>query len=65
VTAPLAYKLKDAAEAVGQSQATLRRAIHATDPTAFPPPLRAKSTSRGFLILATELDRWLGSLPDA
>ena len=38
----IAYGIKEAAAAVGMSEATLRKAINTTDPTAFPPPLRAK-----------------------
>jgi len=61
----LAYTLPEAAQAVRRSEATLRRAIHATDPNAYPPPLRAKKDARGYLIPATELQAWLDSLEDA
>lgn len=50
--------------AVGVS--TLRRAIHATDPAVFPPPLPAKRGAKGALIIRrTDLDAWLERLPDA
>jgi len=39
--APIAYSLKDAARVAAVSQATLKQAIHATDPNAYPPPLPA------------------------
>jgi hypothetical protein len=61
----LAYRLEEAADVVPYSVQTLRRAIQATDPRAFPPPLKAKRDSRGYLILAGDLDAWLASLPDA
>lgn len=62
--ARLVYTVEEAADAVRQSVATIRRAIHTTDPNAFPPPLRAKRTSRKHLIPADELARWVASLPD-
>lgn len=58
--------LKAAAEEVSQSVDTLRRAVKATDPAAFPPPLRAKRDSKGrIFVLGVELERWANSLPDA
>jgi hypothetical protein len=65
----VALPLGKAAEAVGQSVDTLKRAIHATDPASFPPPLRAKragtASNSGYLVLVSELERWVNSLPDA
>ncbi len=65
----LAYSISEAAESSGQSMDTIKRALRATDPKVFPPPLRAKragaATNSKRLILATELQRWLDSLPDA
>jgi hypothetical protein len=60
-----AYSVPEAAAAVSQSEATIRRALHSTDPTAFPPPLSAKRAGKKLLIPATELDRWVASLPNA
>lgn len=65
--------LPEAAEEVGVSVDTLRRAIHATDPAQFPPPLAAKRmTKRGstdrnapYRIPASALQAWIDSLPDA
>jgi hypothetical protein len=65
MTVRLAYSVAEAAEAVSMSIDTIRRAMKATDPAAFPPPLRAKRTPKKTLILAQELDRWVDSLPDA
>ena len=39
---PVAYTIDQAAAAVGMSRQTIKRAIQATDPRTFPPPLRAK-----------------------
>lgn len=66
---PIAYKLADAAKVAGQSVDTLKRAINATDPTAFPPPLRAKrqgnAKNAAVLVLAADLEAWLRAFPDA
>jgi hypothetical protein len=62
----LALTLVEAAALTPFSVHTLRRAIAETDPTAFPPPLKAKRDSRGrYVILTRELEVWLASLPDA
>ncbi|MDM8086316.1 hypothetical protein QUV83_16195 [Cellulomonas cellasea] len=59
-------KLKDAAAETPYDEKTLRKAIRATDPTVFPPPLRAKTGSRGeYLITDTALREWIDSLADA
>lgn len=67
--ARISYRLKDAAEATGVSEDVLRRAIKATDPKAYPPPLKAKRAGSDkkvtYLILGSELERWVGSLGDA
>ena len=60
-----AYSLAEAAAQTPFSIDTLRRAIKTTDPTSFPPPLRAKKPSKGYVILARDLDAWLDSLADA
>ena len=65
------YDLDGAAEQVSQSVRTIRRAIHSTDPTAFPPPLRGKrkgaasNANAPIVIPVTELDRWISEWPDA
>lgn len=65
-TAPGWLTLRQAAEYQPYGIATLRRAIKATDPAAFPPPLKAKQGSKGtYIIRAADLDAWLESLPDA
>lgn len=65
----IAYTVEDAAEQVSQSVKTVRRAIASTDPTAFPPPLRAKRqgdrTNSAYLILHDDLVAWAESLRDA
>lgn len=69
MTPKLLYTLAEAAEVAGVSVTTLRRAINATDPRSFPPPLVAKRVGLGEKahrrILATELERWVKALPDA
>ena len=65
----LAYKLPDAAQVSGLSIDTLKRAIRATDPKAWPPPLRAKKGGHAqnaqIVILHADLMAWLASFPDA
>lgn len=65
--ARVAYSVEEAATATSMSVSTIRRALRSTDPAAFPPPLRAKKAGlKGKLLIpATELSRWLESLPDA
>lgn len=66
MSAPLVVKIRDAAVMVSQSEDTIRRAIRATDPAAFPPPLKAKRGGRGeYLIRVADLDRWVDQLDDA
>ena len=57
--------LKEAAEEASVSEKTLRRAIAATDPNAWPPPLPAKRMGRGYRITDTALREWIASWPDA
>lgn len=64
--APLAYDIANAAEAVGFSADTIRRAIRKTRADdVFPPPLRAKRTPKGYRVKVSDLDAWFDSLPDA
>lgn len=56
----------EAAEVSNTSADTLRKAIRATEPNAFPPPLRAKRGAKGrYLILPADLQEWAESLEDA
>lgn len=63
------YTLEQAADQVSVSVKTLRRAIQATDPAAYPPPLKAKrkgaSEKAAYQILHDDLVAWARSLPDA
>ena len=65
----IAYDLKQAAEQVSVSIDTIRRAIRATDPNAYPPPLRAKRTGSekkpSYRVSHTNLMAWYDSLKDA
>lgn len=67
----IAYTIDEAAEEASVSTSTIRRAINATDPTAFPPPLRAKRTGGKdakkfeYRILHTALEAWVHSWRDA
>ena len=74
MSSKLAYTIDEAAEAVSVSVATIRRAIAATDPKAFPPPLKAKrlaakssdKEARGaYRITHSALTSWVESLQDA
>ncbi len=58
--------LSEAAARVPWSVDIIRKAIHATDPAAFPPPLKAKRGPRGqHIIRPVDLQAWVDSLPDA
>lgn len=63
------YTIPEAAEQVSVSVATIRRAIKATDPNAFPPPLRAKRVSGEkravYGVEHAALMAWVDSLKDA
>ena len=65
----LLYTLSEAAEQVSVSVPTLRRAIAATNPDAYPPPLRAKNAGSpkkpSYRIFHDELMAWAKSLKDA
>lgn len=67
--APLAVGIADAAAMTGVSQNTIRRAVKATDPAAFPPPLRARKVGSGpsakHLIRVVDLEAWVDAFPDA
>jgi excisionase family DNA binding protein len=59
--AEAAYPIKDAAALYHVSEDTIRRAIHATEP----PFLKAKKIGGRIRILASDLQAWFDSLPDA
>ena len=65
----IAYKIDEAADQVGVSSDTIRRAIRQIKPGAYPPPLRAKNAGTdkkpSYRILHAELERWAASLADA
>lgn len=69
MSARILYDLEAAAEQVSESVKTLRRAVQATDPTAYPPPLRAKRKGKAknaaYAITHDALVEWADSLPDA
>lgn len=68
-TAKVAYTVTEAASAAGVSEAVIRRALHATDPAAWPPPLRSKrighATNAPHLIPADWLRAWIDAFPEA
>lgn len=61
--------LQEAADETPFHPRTLERAIRATDPYSFPPPLRAKKAGYArnskIVILRPDLQAWLESFPDA
>jgi hypothetical protein len=65
----ISYTIPEAAEQVSVSVSTINRAIRATDPNAFPPPLKAKRIGTekkpAYRILHSVLEAWANSLPDA
>ena len=64
--AKIAYTVHEAAELTPWSHDVIRKAIRATDPTAFPPPLKAKRGPRGqYIIRPADLEAWLDSFEDA
>lgn len=71
-TAPLALSLTDCAALSPFSEKQIRQAVKATDEASWPPPLKAKVTSRNadgsprqYVVLRKEFERWLDNLPDA
>jgi hypothetical protein len=64
----VAYTVAEAAAAAGLDVLDIRRALRATDPGAWPPPLRGKKAGAGddaqALIPAGALHEWIESLPD-
>lgn len=47
-------------------QGVIRDAIRSTDPSTFPPPLRAKRGPRGqYVVRDVDLVAWIESMPDA
>jgi excisionase family DNA binding protein len=58
IEAERAYRITEAAAVKGVSEATIRRAIHASD-------LKAKKVGRFYSIPARALDDWYDALPEA
>jgi hypothetical protein len=45
---------------------TIRKAVRATDPSTFPPPLKAKRGSKGqYVVRAEDFKAWIDQLDDA
>lgn len=72
ITEQKAFSIADVATITPFSQKQIRAAIRATDPTVWPPPLKAKVTSRNadgsprqYIVREKDLDDWLESLDDA
>lgn len=65
MTEPIAYRVKEAAEAASVSEWAIRKAIQATDPNATPPPLAAKKYGTEYRITRAALLDWVERLPDA
>lgn len=62
----VALPLDEAAESVGVSVRTLRRALHQTKTGVYPPPIAGKKDSKGRITISVrELERWHDSLDDA
>ena len=58
----IAYNLQRASELTGLSVDFLRRAIKATDPDR---PLPARLAGSRYVILASDLEEWMRSRPEA
>jgi predicted DNA-binding transcriptional regulator AlpA len=66
MTDKLLLTIPEAASLTPFGDKTIRAAIKATDPAAFPPPLKAKRGSRGqYLVRVADLEAWIDSLQDA
>lgn len=64
--ARIGVDIATAAELVGFSADTIRRAIRKTKADGvFPPPLAAKRTPKGYRIRTAALEAWFDALPDA
>ncbi|GGL27443.1 hypothetical protein H9L10_03705 [Phycicoccus endophyticus] len=58
--------LQDVAAQTPWSVDTIRRAVRATDPDSFPPPLKAKRGPKGsYVIREQDFREWIDGLPDA
>lgn len=58
--------VREVADLTPWSVDTIKRAIRATDPSAFPPPLKAKKGAKGaYAITAADFHAWIDSLEDA
>lgn len=65
----VAYRLKEAAAATGVSVDLIRKALHTTDPEAWPPPLAARrighAANAPLVIEADVLRDWIARFPEA
>ena len=64
-TTTIALTPTDAAAAVGVSVATIRTAIHTSDPHGSVPPLPARRLGSRYLISRQDLESWFEALPAA
>lgn len=64
MTERILLTLAQAAESVGMSVDTIRRATKATDPARFPHPLPSKLAGNVRRIKATDLAAWVDAMPD-
>lgn len=61
----LGYSVRDLADATPYSQDTIRRALRATDPHTFPPPLTGEQDMSGkWLILREHAEQWLRAIQE-
>lgn len=61
---PVAYTVRDAADAAGVSADTIRRAIHSTGADGDLPPLPARRVGARILIRRVDLVAWVDALPE-
>ncbi|MGN6127584.1 MAG: hypothetical protein ACTHON_13550 [Humibacter sp.] len=61
----IAVGINEAVRLIGVSPRIVRRAIRTSDPTSYPPPLRAKWMGRKYSIRVADLIEWWESLEDA
>lgn len=61
MNAPLSYTVSQVAQLTGLSVDFIRRAIRATDPDMHLP---ARLAGAKYVVLATDLEKWLKNLPE-
>ena len=58
--------IDDVAEQTPWGRDTIRKAIRSTDPSSFPPPLKAKQGPRGqYVVRREDFEAWVDGLVDA